>query len=625
MRHALLIAVVVVALAATEAAAAQASSAPAGKFMVILATQPSPPVAGANQFVMAITDGGKPVSGAGVSVHIDMTAMAMPADFAATPGSVPGQYVADVNLSMAGEWKVTVAVRQMPGMTMAGDGEARFTIETGKAVTARGGGGGAGWLLPALAIMVALGLLFLALRSRGPARGIAAGILTILVVLVVTVLVVRKYRNPTVSTVIGSALMDMEAMKPAPGAVAVSVEVVHPAPFQAAVGYTGTVAADLEEDVFPRVMGRLAYMPFYPGDRIRAGEVVARLEARELEATARGAAEAVRAAESDVETAEQGLREAESGVGAARAAVTQAQSEVKSAQADVTYWKAELAREQHLYEVGAIAKEELDRETSQAATATAKLAQAKAGVNRAQAEVKQAEARRSAAGAAVVSAQAKVAQARAGQSGAATMQGYTELRASHDGVVTARNVAPGVVVQPGTSILRIAKTDYVRLQVNVAQADLYAVRIGQRMVARTLGAGGEPIAAPITDIFPARDPSTHTAVVEARVANPEGRLKLGEYLSVQLPLGAGVASVISVPNVALLPRAGETSVFIVKRDGARTVAQRVRVVTGRTSNTRTEILSGLREGDEVIVSGAASLNDGDAVKVISAATSGSRQ
>ena len=79
---------------------------------------------------------------------------------------------------------------------------------------------------------------------------------------------------------------------------------------------------------------------------------------------------------------------------------------------------------------------------------------------------------------------------------------------------------------------------------------------------------------------------------------------------------ARAATSLSVPGAAVIARDGETTVMVVKHDGGRVVAKRVRVRTGRAAGGRREIVSDLRTGDEVIVSGAADLNDGDAINVI---------
>lgn len=611
--------------------AADAVTGQAGKYAVEVQTDPSPPIAGENQFVLTVKDGGTPLQGAVVGVHVDMLDMPMPADFTAVPGGEPGQYVAKVNLAMAGKWRVTVKVAQMAGMAMAGDGEAAFALETGKGLTAGAAGGGVPWLLVGLSVLVlALVAGVIVFWRRPGARGVAAGLLTLVVVLTGTVAVVRKYRDPTVSTVIGSATMDMSAMQAAPGTVAVTAEEVAYRPFQASAGYTGTVVPDQEEDVYPRVSGRIAAMPFYPGDRVQRGQVLAQLDAQELAASAAGALGGVRAAQGDLSAAYQGVAEAASGVESARAgveqarsAVVQAQADVSTMQADATYWQTEIAREQRLYKVGAISREELDRETAQAAAAQAKLDQAHAGVRAAQAgvtraerELAQAQARHRSAQAAIGAARGKLEQAAAERRSAATVNAYTVVRASNSGVVTARYVAPGVVVQPGMSILKIAKLDFVRLQANVAEADLAHLRVGQGMTARTINAPDRPISAKITAIFPARDTATRTAVVEARVPNPGGRLQPGEYLTVQLNLGHAAEQSLSVPTQALVVRDGQVSLYVARADGPRTVARRLVVTTGLHSNDRTEVTSGLSAGERVITSGLDNLHDGDAVTIL---------
>jgi len=702
----------------------------AGKYTVEVSSTPSPLTVGSNLLVINVKDGNTPLSGATVNVHLDMTTMPMPADAPATPGMKSGQYGAVVNLSMAGAWKVDVAVQRMVGKKMHGDGTAHFLAATGKGLTAQGSLPEIPWFA-IIAITLGLAvLLMVILRNRIPSRlrGVLGGSLTLLIVLFGTITVVQKYRDNKTATVIGSATMDMDTSAAAPGTTAVVTETEHAGPFQATATYTGTVVPDLEEDIYPRVTGRLISMPFYPGDYIAPGQVVAQLDSAELsakEAQARfgsqGAAQGITAANADLATARaqyaraqkavdqaqaqlaqveaaatsaegavkaaqgelhstrQLAKEADSAVSAMQAAVTQAdetvgqaQSEVDSAQADVTYWATEIGRELKLYEQGAIAKEELDRETAQAATARAKLNQTKAavrtaeaGVTRAKGEFAQAQARQAASQTAINTAEARVAQAlaerdsakgkivearaavqsaqaegraaeaaitgatakvgvadaAAKQAGAAlaeagTVRDYTVIRAGMGGVVTARNVAPGVLVQPGTAILKLAKLDIVRIQANVSEADLGQIRIGQPISARSAGTASRSFNARISAIFPAHDAGSHTAVVEARIPNPGMQLQAGQFLSVDIPLGMSNPLSITAPTSALFIRGGEASLFLAASDGMHTFARRVPVTTGRMNNGRTEILTGVQDGDEVIISGLANLHDGDVVTAV---------
>jgi len=128
MKILLAITMILMVFVHSAVSAAGMPTAKAGKYTVALATHPAAPTVGETKVTFTVTDAGKPVSGADVSVHIDMVGMSMPADVPATPGTAAGQYVATVNFSMAGQWKVIATVHAMAGMTMDGDGTAAFTI-----------------------------------------------------------------------------------------------------------------------------------------------------------------------------------------------------------------------------------------------------------------------------------------------------------------------------------------------------------------------------------------------------------------------------------------------------------------------------------------------------------------
>ncbi len=720
---------IILAIFSITVFAADVQTAKAGKFTVELSSQPSPPSVGENLLIINIKDGDKPVTGAGVDVHIDMTTMPMPADAKAAPGRKDGEYGATVNLSMAGQWKVEITIQQMAGMKMDGDGGAQFIIDTGKGITAKNSGVKIPWLKIIIGLIILLVLLTIIFyRKISPQhRGYIVGTLTLIIVLLGTILVVNKYRDAKTSTVIASANMDMTAQA-APGTTAVDTEKASAASFLSSIKYTGTVAADQEVDVFPRVTGRLVSMPFYPGDKVTSGQVVAQLDTSELAAkeaqalygslsasqgvsaanadietaraeyaktlkmvdqaqaqfaqvqsAARASEGALKAAQSDVITARKMAQEASSailtsstGVDAVNESVMQAQSEVDSAQADVAYWVDEIAREKKLYDQGAIAKEELDRETAQSAAANARLSKAKsalrgaqADVKRANQEVEQAKARQEAAQSTIATAEARVEQAQAERDSArqkiaeakagidtaqadvraaesvmtgtsakagmasqsakqakaslteaSTVKSYTTIRAGIGGVVTARNIPQGTLVQPGMSIMKIAKIDVVRIQVSIAEADLPKVKIGTVLRAHTIDMPEKPVSALVSAIFPAQDTTARTAIVEARIHNVGNRLRPGQYLSVELMSDASSKSAISVPTSAVISRDDAYSVFVVNNDGLQMKAKRVTVIIGNINNTRTEILSGINEGDEVITSGISNLHDGDAVTVL---------
>jgi multidrug efflux pump subunit AcrA (membrane-fusion protein) len=153
---------------------------------------------------------------------------------------------------------------------------------------------------------------------------------------------VWKMRRPGQMSVVEALAMEMEAMKPPEGVLPVATEIVKPRPFEVAVTYTGTVASLNKELVIARVTGRLTWMPYYAGDRIRKGQLVAKLDnaggeyaAREAEA-AYGALAALHErhmAEAEKEQARAQKRQAEAMLEAAKAMLREAERMVAEKQA----------------------------------------------------------------------------------------------------------------------------------------------------------------------------------------------------------------------------------------------------------------------------------------------------
>ncbi|MEI7832000.1 MAG: efflux RND transporter periplasmic adaptor subunit [bacterium] len=669
-RLSLIVAIVITILFAFSATAQTVAN--AGKYRISVATRPTLPAQGENQFIISVMDGSKPLTGAAVTIHIDMATMPMPADFTATPGANPGEYIARVFFSMAGEWKVDITVAQMAGMKMDGDGTARLMVATGKSITAKNSGNIPWTLIGIILLVVAVLATAILYRVIPPKpRGYIVGVLTLIVVLAGTIFIVRKYRDPKQSTLLASANMDMSGYA-APGTQAVNTETAHYAAFTATAGYTGTVVADQEEEIFPRVIGQLIYMPLYPGDKVTPGQVVARLDSRELSTKEAQAAygnsaanQGITASAAELNAAKASLTKAENTRMAVEAQLSQAETEKKTAdsniiqaheqsvqayleknqaQTDVQYWRLQLKRKTLLFDQGAISQKDLDdinntytnaimlankanstERNAQAGEARAQndLIIAKSKIDEAQAALAGAVAEKSAAQASIDAATARMnaASSTAGQAGAqldeaATIKGYTEIKAAVGGIVTARNVAPGTLVEPGTSIMKISKVDVVRLQVNISEADLARVKIGQTLTAHVINAPDDPITTQISAIFPASDASSRTAIVESRIPNPNMRLRPGQYLAVDLSLGSSDAKALTVPTNALIARDGMNSVYVAMDSNGVKVAKRVTVTTGRLGNGRVEILNGINDGDQVITSGIANLRDGDVITVL---------
>jgi len=363
---------------------------------------------------------------------------------------------------------------------------------------------------------------------------------------------------------------------------------VERAPMRGAVTYTGSVAPFSEEDIFPRVTGRIVEMPVYPGDAVREGQVLARLD--DVELTSR-----VREAEAMAATAQANRAQMEADVLAAGHGIAQMERELAMVDAELEYARAVAGRSERLVTVGAIARQEYENDRSMAASLEAKRAAA-------QARLEQSRAMEAAARRKVEAADAMVAQGRASVRTATVVRDYVTIVAPSSGYVVKRLVPPGVLVQPGMPILKLARIDRVRLQANVGERDVARIRVGAPVVVTALGSAGEPLKAHVTAVFPFVDPGARTAVVEALVDNAGRRFLPGQYVQMEFVSGER-RDALTVPRGAV-SRLGATSTVWVVRDDR---AERREVTTGLENAERIELAAGVAAGERVVARGHESL------------------
>ena len=312
--------------------------------------------------------------------------------------------------------------------------------------------------------------------------------------------------------------MDMSArVTGAASAFPVTLATVEQGAVRGTVAYTGSVAAYNEEDVYARVTGRILEMAVYPGDAVKAGQVVARLD--DLELTSR-----VQEADAAAASAHANRAQMDADLAASRYAITQAEKELATAEAEAGYQQSVATRDERLLSKGAVSQQEADNTRALAAAAQARVGAARARIEQAKALETSAQRKLEAADAIVLQGQA---QARTAQ----VVWDYVNIRVTTAGNVVKRLVAPGVLVQPGTPVLKIVQVDQVRLQANVGEQDLAGIRVGSPVTVLLAGNAGEPRTAKVSSISPFVDPGARTALVEAVVPNPGRRLLPGQYIA----------------------------------------------------------------------------------------------
>ena len=321
-------------------------------------------------------------------------------------------------------------------------------------------------------------------------------------------------------------------------------------------------------EVAPKVSGRLESVTVRLGDRVARGQVVARIEDSEIR-------EQVKQAEASFEVAAATVRQRE---------------------ADLKFAETSLERSRNLYTRQLLPKQTLD----------------------------DAEARFQSAAAQIDLARAQFSQARSRLDELRITRSNTSIVSPVEGFVGKRYLDPGAFVSSTTAIMALVDIRLVRLVVNLVERDLRRVSTGAAGDVEVDAFPGETFEGRVARIAPVLDPATRTAEMEIEIANRDFRLKPGMYARVRLTT-ARRAQTLVVPRNALVDVNGTRGVFVPARrepapaaagapQGGRGPAYQARFVTvdtGIQEGERVEVLAGLREGDTIVTTGAAAVQDGD--------------
>jgi RND family efflux transporter MFP subunit len=311
--------------------------------------------------------------------------------------------------------------------------------------------------------------------------------------------------------------------------------------------------------MFPRVTGFVKTIAVDRGSRVRAGAMLATLDAPELSAQR-----------------------------------AEAQSKVQAANAQLS---------------AARAKADADASTYDKLKAASATPGAVAGNDLVTAQ-KAVEAGRSQ----VAAAEQTVEAARQSLQSVSDTEGYLKVVAPFDGVVTERNVHPGALVGPGggsgaAPMLRLMKTDRLRLVVPVPEAYVADVRPGTALAFTVPAYPGRNFNATIARLAQSVDVKTRTMAVELEVANRDGRLAAGTFCQVAWPVHRSSPSLL-VPSASIAATTDRTFVVRLKNNKAEWVD----VKTGLTSGPLIEVFGDLRAGDNVAARGTDEIKPGAAVQ-----------
>lgn len=412
-------------------------------------------------------------------------------------------------------------------------------------------------------------------------------------------------------------------------AVAVRTQVLEPQDLQVTVLAPATLAVAKEYEIRSPIQAASISLAVEVGDRVRAGQVLARADTRELELAVAQAesnllsaraqlAELRRKAELSPEQAQQQVAAAEVALEQAQAHLAQVQATLatqrQAAQARLAQARAALEQARAGLSRGQVTPEELEAALHQVRSAEAELAALdpegspqilEARLQVQSAEARLAEARLAARSAEVLPEQIRAAEAQVAAAEAALQKAREDLekaqfRSPVDGTVLRVEAKDGQPITPGTLIAVVAGTEKLKALVRVDEMEIGKVQVGQKAVLTTPAYPEERFEGVVTRIDPQGVRSeTGTSTVYPVEVEVDARGKLRPNMNVDAEIIADTRTgVLALPLEALLSEGEDRWYVWVVRDGKAT---RVEVRAGLRTRTQVEITEGLNPGDEVVV------------------------
>jgi membrane fusion protein (multidrug efflux system) len=186
----------------------------------------------------------------------------------------------------------------------------------------------------------------------------------------------------------------------------------------------------------------------------------------------------------------------------------------------------------------------------------------------------------------------------------------TEIRAPFSGTIGLRNVSPGGYLSPSTSIATLVNIDPAKVTFSVPERYLSIIGKGSK-VTFTVESSRESFNATVYAIEPALDANSRTITVRAKAPNPKGLLNAGAFAKINLTLDQ-IPKTIMVPTECVIPDLKSSKVYVYENGIA--VAKNVK--TDLRTDTKIQIIDGLKEGDSVVVSGLIQIRPKSPLKIL---------
>jgi multidrug efflux pump subunit AcrA (membrane-fusion protein) len=388
--------------------------------------------------------------------------------------------------------------------------------------------------------------------------------------------------------------------KPQEPIVSVQVVPVKKATIEQTVKSEAILFPLAQSAIVPKISAPVKAFYVKRGDKVQAGQLLAKLESKDLAAAAqdsKGAYDQAQAAYA-IATASTVPEE-----------IQKAQGDAKTAKEALDAAQKLYDSRQDLFQQGALPRKDLDQASVALTQARSQYELAQRHLDALMAVSKQQE---------LKAAAGQLESAKGKYLGADAQLSYSEIRSPIGGVVTDRPLYPGEMAAAGTPLLTVMDTSSVIARAHIPQEQAALLKVGDR--ASILVPGEEdPIEAKVTVVSPALDPNSTTVEVWVQAKNPKGRLRPGTSVQISM-LSRTIPNSVVIPSAAVLQSPDGGSYVMLA--GSDNRAHQKAVKTGVRQGDEVQILNGVAEGDRVVASGAYGLPDNSKIRAEAAQESG---
>jgi RND family efflux transporter MFP subunit len=365
-----------------------------------------------------------------------------------------------------------------------------------------------------------------------------------------------------------------------PHAVGVKLQRVTPAKIEETSEYEADLKSRKSITLFPQIVGHVTKIYVTAGEVVKENQPILEIDPYFQKASVEGYADAVETTVADLETAKGTLRSLQ----AARIGKA----------SNLKYASIQKKRYELLQSEGAVAKQDLDQWTNQAEAAQADLDNTEAQIKAQEAAIKKDE--------------KAIVQAKHNLKSQSVTLGYFTLKAPFAGTIGDIPVKLGDYVTPTTKLTTVTQNNPLEAYISIPTEHAQELHLG--MLVRLLDMTNKEIATgKIFFIAPNVDESSQSVLAKASIPNDHGVMRADQMVRAKVIWK--IRDGLLIPTESVAHAGGQEFVFIAQdANGKNMIAKQVPVTLGDIEGTKYQVKSGLKNDDQIVVSGVQNLMDG---------------